>query len=267
MDLNFQFQFLNTVILIRDYQGGVIKVSRDVPISFYQMVLIGDDIYYDYNDNSYWKKSTSTIFIDNYQYTQEEYNNVTKLLLEKEKLLEDLKKDPLTKISNINAVEEMKKQIIKTKKDCTFVMCDVNDFKIINDVYGHVTGDRVLIEIANLFVKYTRNDQDLVARIGGDEFLFIFVTDNYLSIMEKMEKLQDEVDNLGRKLNIPLSISLGVASYNENDDWLTKRKKADAALYYVKYNTDDKKNIAYYNSETDDFELRKKQNVKKKKFK
>ena len=81
--------------------------------------------------------------------------------------------------------------------------------------------------------------------------------------MEKLVKLQNEVEKLGDELNIPLTISLGVASYNHGDDWTIKKKIADDALYHVKNNTSDKNNIAYFNTESNNFELYKKNHVKK----
>lgn len=264
MDLGFQFEYSNIVLIIRDRKGKVIKASKKLQRSFYNMIPLDNNIYFDNTNKTYWKKNTFSFFDENNnEYIQEEYINVTDLLLEKEKLLSDLKKDPLTKIANLNAVYEMQNKIELMRMDCVMVMCDVNDFKIINDTYGHLAGDKALVQIAKLFNSCVRNE-DLIARIGGDEFFFLFMTDNMLSILEKMSILQHKVVELGEKMGLPLSVSIGVSYFNYGDRWDDKKKQADSSLYYVKHNTTDKNNVAYYDDSTGDFELYNKKYVKEK---
>ena len=175
MELKFHLENSSIVLIIKDENGTILKSSCRLEEDFYNMIPLGDDVYFDNNSNRYWKKNIITFVEDSNTYYQEEYINVTDLLLEKEQLLDNLKKDPLTKISNLNAVNEMQNQIKLSGRNCIIVMCDVNDFKTVNDVYGHMAGDRALIELANLFRQSIRNE-DLVARVGGDEFFFIFIS-------------------------------------------------------------------------------------------
>ena len=112
-------------------------------------------------------------------------------------------------------------------------MSDVNSFKKINDVYGHTIGDQCLIEIAKVFKKYITKD-DLVGRIGGDEFLLVFVTDDIDHVKEIMVNIQKEVEELGKKMNIPLSISIGISLFRRGDNWEQKKAEADMLSYQNK---------------------------------
>lgn len=233
MSIDFQFDLLNTIVVLRNYEGRVIKVSRDVPDSFFYMQPLSGNFYHDTVLDLIWNKNTSLIACDGCQYIQEEYTNATSLWKENEKLLYSVKLDPLTKIANWNTVEEKKAEIINFGKSCAIVMCDVNDFKSINDTYGHIIGDQTLIEIAKLFEKKISKN-DLVARIGGDEFLLIIETNNEELVRELLSQIRNDVVNLGTKLNIPLSVSIGMAMYNSGDDWDIKREEADSHLYQNK---------------------------------
>lgn len=269
MKNNFNLKFISTIILLRDDQGNIIDISRSVPESFYHMNTLGNQIYYDNVENTYWQKNLSIVRINDRELYQEEFVNITKFILENKRLTYNLKKDPLTKISNRTAVEDMKSDLTLKRKSCVIVMCDINDFKIINDNFGHDAGDTALVEMSKLFESIIREEQDLVARIGGDEFMFIFVTDDIDSIMSKMDKLQIKVKELGEKLGLPLSVSIGISNFDYGDDWETKKKEADTALYYVKNYTIDKNNIAYFSYEDEAFGLyhpeKEKNKVKQKK--
>lgn len=274
MKYEFQLNFINTILIIRDMQGRILNVSKDVSESFYEMCLIAGNIYHDKATHTYWKKSSRVIVINNCEYSQEEYVEITPFLLENKKLNIELKKDPLTKIGNVAAAEEKEKEIISTGNPCVIVMCDVNDFKVVNDTFGHTIGDKALQGIAKIFDDSKYRCNDCISRIGGDEFFLIFETDNVEAIVKKMYLLQEEVKRLGKNLGIPLSISVGISFFSGAEDLYLKKQEelcqkkleADQALYYVKHNVSDKNNIAYFNSETEEFELYDKDSSKIKKL-
>lgn len=230
MTVDFQLEFVSTILLLRDYQGNIIKTSRKLLDSFYCMQYLGNNIYYDKHTNKVWNKKTTTIANDDEIYLQEEYTDITELWNQKEKLLSDLETDELTEISNFRAVQKKKNEIISQGKKCILVMCDMNSFKSINDVYGHVVGDKCLIETAKIFNKYV-GEKDLIARIGGDEFLFIFETTDTDYISNKIQIIQQEVTELGRKLEFPLSISMGLSIFDGTKDWDQTREIADLRSY------------------------------------
>lgn len=236
IDVDFQFDLIDTILLIRDSQGKIIKTTRPVSEGFNHMTKIEVDknknieTYYDMSNDTIWEKKSNLIVSNGCQYIQEEYTNVTNLWKKNRQLMNRLKTDELTKIPNRVAAEERKKNIIGSNKGCTLVMCDINNFKHINDGQGHVVGDKCLTAIAQLFNNYV-GPSDLVARIGGDEFLFIIDNDNVLEVIEMMEDIQNKVTELGKELGIDLSVSMGTSSYQYNDDWDLKRAVADKALY------------------------------------
>ena len=254
MEPDFQLDFLSTIIILRDYDGKIIKTSKELANNFFQMHLLEKDIYLDSN-NTYWKKSTKLIVCNHQEYYQEEYTDVTKFFLENEKLLDNLKKDPLTKIANLNAVQEKINSIMMSNRSCIIAMCDVNDFKTINDTYGHAMGDKALIELSKLFESSIRENYDMVARIGGDEFLFIIMSQDITSIMEKLLLLETNVQELGKSLGMPLSVSIGVSYFRNGNDWNQKQCEADEALYHIKNNVDNKVAVAYFDNEKGDFRI------------
>ena len=68
-------------------------------------------------------------------------------------------------------------------------------------------------------------------------FLFIFNSDNKEEVQEKMNEIQRDVEDLGKRLNLPLSVSVGISVFKPNDNWNEKRQEADEASYYHKRKT------------------------------
>ena len=92
--------------------------------------------------------------------------------LQKAAMVDDLTQLWNKRYFNIRLAEELERRRRKGTPLC-LAYVDIDDFKIINDKYGHVTGDSVLINMADIFKRNTRN-LDIVARWGGDEFVVIF---------------------------------------------------------------------------------------------
>jgi diguanylate cyclase (GGDEF)-like protein len=118
------------------------------------------------------------------------------------------------------------------------VMLDVDKFKTFNDTYGHQTGDKVLQELARLFVHQVRN-VDLVARYGGEEFAIILLEIDRVKVLEVAERLRRAVEDMevvstkGEKLNITCSFGLAVFP-DDATDKSTLIQLADEALYRSK---------------------------------
>jgi diguanylate cyclase (GGDEF)-like protein len=112
------------------------------------------------------------------------------------------------------------------------MMIDVDDFKQINDTFGHAVGDEVLKEVAGLLQKSCRNI-DIVGRYGGDEFLVILIETSEPEALRIAERIQQKA----REVTIPphkplLGLSIGVAS--QNSDYEGILKKADDRMYAQK---------------------------------
>jgi len=132
---------------------------------------------------------------------------------------------------------EIKRARIK-KSAVGLIMIDIDDFKNINDTYGHIVGDLVLKKLARVFVKTLAQPGNMACRFGGEEFLLMLVeTDRQdtISVAEKIRKEVEERVISFRRKQIRFAISGGCAFYPEDStDILDLVEKADSLLYKAK---------------------------------
>lgn len=150
--------------------------------------------------------------------------------------------DSLTGLYNRNAaINRIESVLSHDKPSFTFLLIDVDDFKYINDTYGHPAGDRVLTSLAD-FLKNTMRSEDIVARLGGDEFA---VFANRLTPGPALKRIIDHLlhtpfidreSDGGRDSNIDrTTITIGVACCIEtNITYERLYEVADEALYEAK---------------------------------
>ncbi|MCL1075727.1 diguanylate cyclase domain-containing protein [Shewanella dokdonensis] len=146
--------------------------------------------------------------------------------------------DVLTKISNRRRAMRVLDKLQKHGSHFCIFNIDLNNFKQINDTYGHVAGDALLIEIAARLERELRGS-DMVARIGGDEFLVILPrisdTDSILAIQQKIMTQVCAPDFSWRGLNLPIQMSMGYACYPKDADDIEELLHiADRAMYLDK---------------------------------
>jgi len=148
--------------------------------------------------------------------------------------------DPLTKLSNrregLQILEREQIRIKRTPEKLSLMLCDVDNFKAINDSYGHNIGDRVLVELANLFKAEVRA-QDNVTRWGGEEFLFILPQTSMGNAIELANKLHASVREISIKHQghtILLSVSMGVSELGSEQSISDAIDRADKCLYHAK---------------------------------
>lgn len=168
---------------------------------------------------------------------------------------EKAQKDALTGLFNRGYLEQKIEALSPSSNTGSFLILDLDNFKTINDKYGHVTGDKALTLFAQTLQSFVHED-DYVSRIGGDEFA-IFLLNAYGKelLSQRIENLIDEVEkNLSFVSNEDAhnSVSVGIASYPFDGTSFTELyNKADKALYYVKRN--GKSNFHFYDSEDSNF--------------
>ncbi len=144
--------------------------------------------------------------------------------------------DYLTEIFNRNAFDESLKEAVSFVKEkdseITLAIIDVDDFKRINDVHGHIEGDKILKSTANHFNTFIR-DKDIVARWGGDEFAVIFRCDleHTKRILSRIKESVQENSILSK---YGVTFSIGITQCNKDDDIKSLLKRADEALYSAK---------------------------------
>ena len=113
-------------------------------------------------------------------------------------------------------------------------MFDIDNFKQINDKYGHATGDEVIKDMASMATKLTR-DSDIVARYGGEEFTILLPETDSCGAFVLAEKLRELImSNSFPKLPQTVTASFGVASADEADTFEQVIQLADERLYQAK---------------------------------
>jgi diguanylate cyclase len=150
--------------------------------------------------------------------------------------------DPLTGIANRKSFEERFAQQIAQKPhaDLAVVMLlwDLDNFKIVNDSYGHRAGDRVLQSVAACFMAAVRGD-DFVARIGGEEFVMLLSGTKLAPAMLIANQVRSAVEALRfhfRGTPVRVTVSCGVTELLDNDAAEAAFDRADSALYRAKRN-------------------------------
>lgn len=154
------------------------------------------------------------------------------------KLLEELYiRDPLTKIYNRAYFDKVMGNIVERqrKSDSSFalVMLDIDNFKSINDTYGHQVGDEALKSAASTLNKLIRGD-DIAARWGGEEFIIMLKNISLDDALKISQKLRMAIENTKILDSITITGSFGVTLYKSGEDIKETFKRADEALYEAK---------------------------------
>ena len=149
--------------------------------------------------------------------------------------------DPMTGLLN-KAASQRKIGEMCSSKQGVLMMIDLDSFKLVNDIYGHGMGDKILIRFSEL-IKNVIRSSDLAGRMGGDEFIaFCQNVHDESIIAQKTKYLNEQLtasakEYMGKDMNIPLGTSIGaVFAPNEGTEFSILYDKADQALYKVKQN-------------------------------
>jgi diguanylate cyclase (GGDEF)-like protein len=145
--------------------------------------------------------------------------------------------DPLTGLMNRrSAQDEVARMVSRSREEIPFVtvvMGDIDFFKTVNDTYGHEMGDTVLKTLANCF-KEELKDVGVIARWGGEEFLFIFPGLNGDQVFDFMEKLRRKIKHIkfqNGDTEFKVSMTFGVQEHDFRDTIDETIDSADRKLY------------------------------------
>ncbi len=151
-------------------------------------------------------------------------------------------RDTLTGLFNRQSFPERARiELLRARRDHSglgIMLCDLDDFKHINDTHGHPRGDEVLRRVANAVLSATRGT-DLAFRWGGDEILVVLSNVQRTGSLVAAQRIRDEVAAVRTDLGLPIDVSIGLALYPDHGEDVDKLiHLADQALYIAKRSGD-----------------------------
>ena len=154
--------------------------------------------------------------------------NIYNLVNERNYLMRLVRIDTLTGAYN--------RRILKNISDYSVVvLCDIDNFKEINDQYGHDTGDVVLKTLSRILIDNS-GVNDVVCRYGGDEFLIIYCDQGVELVKNRMNVINNIISNSINLPELKISFSAGISKYKQSNSLNETIKEADIALYEAKSN-------------------------------
>lgn len=142
--------------------------------------------------------------------------------------------------------EEMRRLDTPRQLPVSLVMADVDNLKLVNDAFGHIEGDRLILEAGRILQSCCRQE-DIIARCGGDEFVMLLPGTSLLEARSICDRIREACGRRVTNSIIPPSIALGVAVKDEvTQDFIQVRKKADDDMYLDKLMRSERSRSAIY---------------------
>lgn len=149
--------------------------------------------------------------------------------------------DDLTGIANRRAFFERAPVLIEQSKEpdanISIILIDIDNFKRINDTYGHKAGDAVLVAVADILTEAMRDANGIVGRIGGEEFALLVVRKNMSDAIDLADQIRLNIKSAAIETQnafISATVSIGLAHHSPEDDLDNTLLRADKALYLAK---------------------------------
>lgn len=209
-----------------------------IQLFYPESMLLGVEYSYEFKSRILYSFMTISALFAVYEATrQSSYKNVIEI---SQKFEQQAMHDSLSGLQNRRGMmASLELEYARSKRsnlNMTVIMCDIDHFKKVNDLYGHEKGDEVIKKVGQVFVSELRK-QDTLSRWGGEEYLFLLPMTTDSQAMILAEKLRKKIENIefeskNNKFNI--TVSMGVhqfTSFNSIDDAINK---ADANLYQAK---------------------------------
>ena len=223
--------FLALLILLFTFFIIKIKILRPIEkLSFYiNMYENGDN---DFEEKIYYKDEIGLI--------TKQFFTMKHKLSEKYEIIKRISiTDELTNIYNRKHYNEKISELLSLYKryNATFsiLMFDIDNFKHINDTYGHSEGDKVLVQIARS-VLFNIRANDYFFRVGGEEFVILLSKTNLNDSIVVAEKIRKNIAELNIIENEKITVSLGLTEVQKDDNEDSIYKRVDELLYISKHN-------------------------------
>lgn len=263
MDLNLKEILLNYKLNAESDDIFIRRVSQlqasvgPIVYSTVLKLLAGIDIHQE-NSQDHWNKAQThrldmmqrlgrnvdiTTALSDYLQTTTDFLDHPRLIetAQYENVIQDSIRDKLTGLYNRHYFDEAYSQqaslAIRYRIDFTLLFMDIDNFKDINDTYGHLAGDEALRQVATI-INQERRNSDIAARFGGEEFILLLThTDNVSGFVfaERLRKAIEETRVIYRSQSFKLTVSGGLASFPFNSkDPERLLEMADSAVYLAK---------------------------------
>lgn len=164
---------------------------------------------------------------------QEKNFAIAHQIIEQRRLRSELFRDSLTGLGNRKALREALDKMTNQRRIKIFAMMDLDKFKQINDIYGHLVGDKCLKYVSNILMEECPDHQ--LFRYGGDEFCMLLNLENCKDAVELCNKITERLKKSADTLSVELSCSFGLAIYTSDISVHDLIQHADDALYQAKY--------------------------------
>jgi len=229
------------ILLLKGFLFGL--MSSLIYLAVVLFVFFGDQTFVYQYETSFKVRFLSTFFLLAgmafiYEYLRSTSHRNALIINEKLNLTSRL--DPLTELLNRRAaVTEFEREFSIYQRHgnvFSIIILDLDNFKQINDTYGHATGDQALIEVAKQLTSHTRSE-DIVVRWGGEEFVIILPGTDLQQAAIKAKNIKQQLSSINyQKLGVsdPITASFGVQSINNSTDVDDLFVQADKKLYEAK---------------------------------
>lgn len=152
---------------------------------------------------------------------------------ELKKMIKKANTDTLVNVYNRRKGLECIKEAMKQKTQCSLVMFDIDDFKKINDDFGHIVGDIILEEVVKL-IKNLNRKSDLLIRWGGDEFVLLCYKTTKVEAYQLSNRLREKIQEHEFSNGISITASFGVIALEYEKDLKEQINQVDKNMYKSK---------------------------------
>lgn len=217
---------------------GVFIIIISTMLFYPDNLLLSTTYTFEFKTRLIYSYLTVTLLFGFYEYSrQQSYNYIEELSQEHQ---QQAMQDPLTQLPNRRGMREhlnhAYKRLLRSHEPISVMACDVDHFKRVNDKYLHDGGDFVLKSLSNFFLHNIRQ-QDIVARWGGEEFLFLLPNTSAKDALLLAEKIRKQVENHTinyKHHDIKITLSIGVNEVKPDSSIDQAINQADHSLYVAK---------------------------------
>ncbi|WP_343208930.1 GGDEF domain-containing protein [Anaerolentibacter hominis] len=147
-------------------------------------------------------------------------------------------RDSFTRLYNKDYAQvRLKRELENCTRDITIALLDIDDFKMVNDCYGHLMGDDVILYVVEQMKESTRKRAGWSARIGGDEFLLVFYQmewEEASQVCKGLERQLKEHVFIKEKKTFSIEVSIGMARTEGKEEFRSLMERADQDMYRIK---------------------------------